>query len=62
MRLIDATSAADYLRQTGRIGPAERVSVTELAGGVSNIVLRVDFEDAGRESFVLKQAREKLRV
>jgi 5-methylthioribose kinase len=62
MYLIDATNAEAYLRDTGRIADGERVAIRELSGGVSNIVLLVEFADAAREPFVLKQAREQLRV
>jgi tRNA A-37 threonylcarbamoyl transferase component Bud32 len=61
MLLLDATNPADYLRERGRIGPTEQVRVEELSGGVSNIVLLVTRPECG-ESFVLKQAREQLRV
>jgi 5-methylthioribose kinase len=60
MREIDATTAADYLRETGRVPTGTDIWVRELAGGVSNIVLRVDF--VGRPPFVIKQCRERLRV
>jgi 5-methylthioribose kinase len=60
MREIDATTAADYLRDRGRIPPGGAASVRELAGGVSNLVLRVDV--AGAPPIVLKQARARLRV
>ena len=49
-----------YLRTVGRIGPAERVLVKRLAGGVSNRVMLV--ERQSRESWVVKQALPKLRV
>ncbi len=65
MRLIDEQTAPDYLRETGRIGPREHVSVQELAGGVSNMVLLVERAPNGNEPgerFVLKQAREQLRT
>lgn len=62
MQLIDATNAEAYLRDTGRLAAGDRVRVRELAGGVSNIVLLVEFEDSARAPFVLKQAREQLRV
>jgi 5-methylthioribose kinase len=62
VHLIDATNAEAYLRDVGRVSPAERVTVRELAGGVSNVVLLVEFQDNAREPFVLKQAREQLRV
>jgi 5-methylthioribose kinase len=61
MREITSTSAAEYLRDCGRIGPGERADAVELAGGVSNIVLLVSLPERG-ERFVLKQARERLRV
>ena len=64
---IDANSAADYLLTAGWIAPNETVEVRELAGGVSNMVLRV--ERSGTlggprlpPRFVLKQARPRLRV
>jgi 5-methylthioribose kinase len=60
MHEIDATTAAAYLRDVGRIPNDGEVHVSELSGGVSNIVLRVD--QPGREPFVLKQCRERLRV
>lgn len=60
MREIDADSAVEYLREAGRVDAAQRVTVRELAGGVSNIVLLV--ESDSREPFVLKQARGQLRV
>ncbi len=60
MREIDAETAADYLREAGRVPEGAEVRVRELSGGVSNIVLRVDV--AGRPPFVIKQCRERLRV
>jgi 5-methylthioribose kinase len=60
MREIDAETALDYLRDSGRVPREAEVVVRELAGGVSNLVLRVDV--AGRAPYVLKQCRERLRV
>ncbi len=60
MREIDAATAADYLRETGRVPGGAGFSVRELSGGVSNIVLRVDVD--GHSPFVIKQCRERLRV
>ena len=60
MREIDAQTAADYLRDSGRVPKGAEVRVRELAGGVSNIVLRVDVP--GQPPFVIKQCRERLRV
>jgi 5-methylthioribose kinase len=62
MRLIDERSAEAYLRETGKIGPADVVHISRLSGGVSNEVLYVAFAGAPRRDFVLKQAREQLRV
>ena len=61
MLLIDSRNAADYLRSTGRVSSSERIEATELSGGVSNIVILVTLVDRG-DRFVLKQARERLRV
>jgi 5-methylthioribose kinase len=60
MREIDAETTADYLRDSGRVPAGAEIRVRELAGGVSNIVLRVDV--AGQPPFVIKQCRERLRV
>ncbi len=62
MRLLDETNLADYLRDTGRIGPNESVVVRELSGGVSNVVYSVSCPDVPDRDFVLKQAREQLRT
>ena len=59
MFLVDATNAPQYLRDTDRVDPDERIEVRELAGGVSNVVSYVAREG---EDFVLKQSREQLRV
>jgi 5-methylthioribose kinase len=61
MHSIDSQNAADYLRSTGHVAAGEPIQVRELAGGVSNIVLLVTLPVRG-ERFVLKQARERLRV
>jgi 5-methylthioribose kinase len=58
---ITYETAADYLRQAGRVDRDEPVEVRELAGGVSNVVLLVRLP-AREESFVVKQARGQLRV
>lgn len=60
MREIDADTAADYLRDSGRVSDGAELRVRELTGGVSNIVLRVDVP--GQPPVVLKQCRERLRV
>ncbi len=60
MREITAETAADYLRESERFADQAEIHVRELSGGVSNIVLRVDF--SGRPPFVIKQCRERLRV
>jgi len=62
MRILDESTAADYLRETGRVGPSERLVVRELAGGVSNMVLLVERNEREDGDFVLKQGREQLRT
>jgi 5-methylthioribose kinase len=57
---IDAKTAEEYLRAAGRLRADTRASIRELAGGVSNLVLRVEVE--GERPFVIKQSRERLRV
>jgi tRNA A-37 threonylcarbamoyl transferase component Bud32 len=61
MLLIDESNAEAYLRAAGRIAPNQPVVIRELTGGVSNVVLLVSRPD-GEALFVLKQAREQLRV
>jgi aminoglycoside phosphotransferase (APT) family kinase protein len=61
VREITETSAANYLRSSGRADAHEPILVRELPGGVSNVVLLVTFP-ARSERFVLKQARGQLRV
>jgi 5-methylthioribose kinase len=60
MHEITAETAADYLRESGRVSNQTEILVRELSGGVSNIVLRVDI--SGKPPFVIKQCRERLRV
>jgi 5-methylthioribose kinase len=60
MREVTPETAAEYLRETGRVSRDQTVSVQALGWGVSNVVMRVDVE--GEPSFVLKQAREQLRT
>ena len=61
MWLIDQSNAADYLRDTGRVAADEPLRVSELAGGVSNLVLLVERQPPG-EALVIKQARAQLRT
>ncbi len=62
MRLIDAATAESYLRDSGRIDPGERVRISELTGGVSNMVLLVERPEQPASDFVIKQARAQLRT
>jgi aminoglycoside phosphotransferase (APT) family kinase protein len=55
-------NATEYLHNTGRVAADERLEVTFLAGGVSNVVLLVERPARPGERFVLKQARGQLRV
>src|SRR5262245_38708627 len=61
MHEITSENAAEYLRRMGHAGLTEPVEVCELPGGVSNLVLRIDLPSRG-ETFILKQARQRLRV
>jgi 5-methylthioribose kinase len=58
MTELTPDNVLDYLRQSGRIGPAP-ARVTPLGGGVSNAVFRVETGDG---LFVLKQSRPQLRT
>ncbi|SIO29180.1 Phosphotransferase enzyme family protein [Singulisphaera sp. GP187] len=57
---VTPETAADYLRERGRVPASRDVRVQALGWGVSNVVMRVDVE--GEPAFVLKQARERLRT
>jgi 5-methylthioribose kinase len=62
MEWIDAENAAEYLTARRLIVPGEPVDVRRLGGGVSNVVLYVTRSMPECCDFVVKQAREKLRV
>ena len=60
MRMLDGYTTESYLRDHAQLDAKETVVVQELSGGVSNVVLRIE---RGRgDAFILKQARERLRV
>jgi len=61
-RLIDEHSTEAYLRDSGRIAPDEPLRVTELTGGVSNMVLLVEPLERPGGQFVIKQSRAQLRT
>lgn len=60
---LSETNAVDYLLDHGLISAqqAGSASARELGGGVSNIVVRVDFADPS-DSVVIKQSLPRLRV
>src|SRR3954465_7680095 len=58
---IDHRNAGEYLQSSGRMAVGEPTDIVELSGGVSNIVLLVALPNRG-QTFVLKQARGRLRV
>jgi len=62
--LLSAGTVQDYLADRGLWPRGAPMFVRELGGGVSNIVLLVEGEGAGREvtRWVVKQSLEKLRV
>lgn len=62
MLALDEHNAPDYLRRAGRIDSGERLTVSVLAGGVSNQVLYVSRPDRPGADFVLKQVRAQLRT
>lgn len=57
---IEADQAESYLRASGFLRSDERITVRDLDGGVSNLVLRCD--PVSRAPFVLKQSRTQLRT
>lgn len=61
MIVLDAPNVSDYLRTSNRIETIESLVIRELPGGVSNAVFLVTKSNSD-QSFVLKQARERLRV
>jgi aminoglycoside phosphotransferase (APT) family kinase protein len=50
----------DYLHSTGRLEPNIPATARRLAGGVSNVVLRI--EPAAGDDFIIKQSRGQLRT
>ncbi len=56
---LSPQNALDYLARQGLAGRMQEVSVRELGGGVSNIVLMLEWPD---RRWVIKQSLEKLRV
>lgn len=61
MIVLDAPNVSDYLRASSRFEEPESPAVNELSGGVSNAVFLVTDPNSSRQ-FVLKQARQRLRV
>jgi 5-methylthioribose kinase len=62
VRQIDSQTAEDYLRRRGHLVPDDSVQIRELSGGVSNMVLLVQWNDEPMRRLVLKQARPRLRT
>ncbi len=60
--LLSAGNILPYLAQRGLATPGDEVEVRELGGGVSNIVLLVEWRDQPERRWVVKQSLEKLRV
>ncbi len=58
----DPDGLVAWLRRSGRIEPDERPRLEVLAGGVSNRTVLVERTGACRDSWVIKQALDKLRV
>lgn len=61
--LLSPANLVDYLASRGLALEKGKASVRELGGGVSNIVLLVEWPEAGQaRRWVVKQSLEKLRV
>ncbi|HUY14888.1 MAG TPA: aminoglycoside phosphotransferase family protein [Terriglobia bacterium] len=59
---LTAGNAKDYLAQTGLVLPQEQISIRELGGGVSNVVLLLEWPGRPGQRWVVKQSLGKLRV
>jgi len=60
--LLSPGNAHGYLLEQGFIGAEEEVSIRTLGGGVSNLVLLVEWPGPQERRWVIKQSLEKLRV
>lgn len=60
--LLTADNARDYLFDRGLVRASDDISIRELGGGVSNIVLCVEWAREPDRSWVVKQSLGKLRV
>ena len=60
--LLTSDNVRDYLVSRGLVATGEDVAVRELGGGVSNIVLLVEWPDDPERGWVVKQSLGKLRV
>ncbi len=60
--LLTPENAREYLIEQGFLRDDEEVSITSLGGGVSNVVLLVEWREPGERRWVMKQSLEKLRV
>jgi 5-methylthioribose kinase len=59
---LSVHNAAAYLAGKGVVQNAGELNVRELGGGVSNLVLRIDFNRERHSGWVIKQSLGKLRV
>lgn len=60
--LLTAENVEDYLASRGLVRDREEISVRELGGGVSNIVLLLEWPGNPERRWVVKQSLGKLRV
>ena len=60
--LLTTDNAPEYLVERGLVRADDNISIRELGGGVSNIVLLVEWPGAPDRSWVVKQSLGKLRV
>ena len=59
---LSTQNVLDYLAERGLAESTEGANVRELGGGVSNIVLLVEWPGEGARRWVVKQSLDKLRV
>jgi 5-methylthioribose kinase len=60
--LLTTENVDDYLAACGLVAGDEEITVRELGGGVSNVVLLVEWPGTPLRRWVVKQSLEKLRV
>ncbi len=60
--LLTPENAREYLTEQGFLRADEEITMSALGGGVSNVVLLVEWQEPREQRWVMKQSLEKLRV